>query len=150
MWGSILAGIVAILILLFIYLTTFIDDNKREHIFLRLILVFFFLQCIIFVAKGVYEDCDYVLNYTRSYEIYGDNYTGYHWDYLNPPKPTLADVNLFHTNVTYQYTYLCKPVSLTNEKLFTSTLWLQRIFWIYIILYLSYYWLIKYKVIKQK
>ena len=29
------------------------------------------------------------------YYVYGDNYTGYHWDYLNPPTKT--DVNLFHT-----------------------------------------------------
>ena len=32
--------------------------------------------------------------------VYGDNYSGYHYDryMLNPPNPATNDLNLFHTN----------------------------------------------------
>jgi len=43
------------------------------------------------------------------YYVYGDNYSGYHWDYTNPPpncNPSNLDcVKLFHTNQTTIFHY---------------------------------------------
>jgi len=43
------------------------------------------------------------------YYVYGDNYSGYHWDYVNDPPAcppnNLECVKLFHTNKTINYNY---------------------------------------------
>lgn len=38
------------------------------------------------------------LSFNETY-VYGDNYTGYHWDYVSP-SPSVNDVNLFHRSRT--------------------------------------------------
>lgn len=42
--------------------------------------------------------------FTRETYVYGDNFSGYHWDYVSPPK-TPGDVFLFHANKTQTKTY---------------------------------------------
>ena len=43
--------------------------------------------------------------------IYGDNYSGYHWDYINPEPTNKDPVNLFHTNNTTMDIYDTYPSS---------------------------------------
>lgn len=66
-------------------------------------LFFFFSLGLLLLTNGltlktgeIFTPCDY-----QEYYVYGDNYTGYHWDYANPPPPGLADVNLFHVYRNY-------------------------------------------------
>jgi len=62
-----------------------------------------------------------VESFTELY-VYGDNYTGYHWDYANEPPPEFNDVNLFHVNRTNYYTDYCYNQTLEP----TEDIYLQR------------------------
>jgi hypothetical protein len=46
---------------------------------------------------------------TSEYYVYGDNYTGYHWDYMNDPPECLPNnldcVKLFHTETIQSEVY---------------------------------------------
>lgn len=65
----------------------------------------FFLSLVI-----INEDLQYSHGYTEFY-VYGDNYTGYHWDYVTPGPPGVNEVNLFHMNRTIEYSNFEGPQS---------------------------------------
>jgi hypothetical protein len=125
---GLLIGIVAFLILLFIWISTFIMGNAREHFLLRLLLVFFFLQMLILIAADAQKICEIVENKTTNIYLDSENYTA-----------------------TPEYNYTCvenpSKSSLTFLKLVNA---LNYLFWIYCILYISYLFLIKKGVIKTR
>ena len=55
---------------------------------------------------GLEETCEVKLIDQQELFVYGDNYTGYHWDYVSP-LPSVKEVNLFHKNTTYNYQEIC-------------------------------------------
>ncbi|MCP4648875.1 MAG: hypothetical protein GY853_02170 [PVC group bacterium] len=59
---------------------------------------------------GNVEDCEYLGNYTNSYYVYGDNYSSYHWDYVNAPSPSEDGVRLFHVVEEPTYKYTCQEI----------------------------------------
>ena len=69
-------------------------------IFLYLGYGFMFLLSFMLIP-GTPGDIE-ILNETNIYYKYGDNYSGYHWDYASP-SPSVNDVNLFHTYEHYEY-----------------------------------------------
>jgi len=97
MIGYIYAGfwIIAIIFLIFGYLL-----KGEADIFLYLGYAFMFLLSTLLIP-GVPGSLE-VLNETEIWYQYGDNYSGYHWDYSSP-SPSVNDVNLFHTHETYDY-----------------------------------------------
>ena len=61
---------------------------------------------------GSVEDCEYLGNYTNNVQVYGDNYSGYHWDYgeetVIPPQED--GVRLFHEKQYSTYEYTCQAI----------------------------------------
>lgn len=76
---------------------------KPEHSELSLIgFTFLFLLGIVLINNDISIKSGEIF---KDLYIYGNNYTGYHWDYVNPTTPNVTDVNLFHSNRTITYTY---------------------------------------------
>lgn len=72
---------------------------RPEHTELALVgFVFLFLLSLVLIVG----DLQYKTGYTERL-TYGDNYTGYHWDYDYALPPGAKEVNLFHINRTYTY-----------------------------------------------
>jgi len=61
-----------------------------------------FLMGVTLMSTGIEYTIGESINETYKY---GDNYTGYHWDYDTNPNPSKTDINLFHKTVTNSYTY---------------------------------------------
>ena len=88
---------------------------KTEHSELALI-GFFFLFILSFslindnitMKSGEFE---------KEVFVYGDNYSGYHWDY-DFPNPSVDDVNLFHSNKTTTYLYETLDLGGNNNHVF--------------------------------
>lgn len=79
------------------------------------------------VERDKIPACENLINQTRETYIYGDNYTGYHWDYTGTePLPAQSDTNLFHKNTTYTYFNSCAataaPISLSILYVLTTYL----------------------------
>ena len=67
--------------------------------------VFLFLLGVMLIP-GTPGDLEYKTGTTEFY-VYGDNWTGYHWDYEGEPGPSNNDIYLFHIveeNVYSTYT----------------------------------------------
>lgn len=63
---------------------------------------------------GSVEACEYQTNYTDNVQIWGNNFTGYHWDYMTPlePRPQDSDVAfLFHVKEYPNYNYVCQTIT---------------------------------------
>lgn len=103
------AGIVAFL---FLYFSTIIEG---EHVFLKLLTIFFFLSCILLIGKATIDEKNYC-------EVVVSNTT----------TPT--------ANFTsYEYEYFCHQ----NEKntagiFYNGIIWYMRLFFLYLILYFIY------------
>ena len=87
--------ILCIIFLIFGYML-----KGEADIFLYLGYAFMLLLSILLIP-GVPGSLE-ILNETAIWYQYGDNYSGYHWDYASP-SPLVNDVNLFHTHETYDY-----------------------------------------------
>lgn len=59
---------------------------------------------------GSVESCEYLGNYTNNVYSYGENYTGYHWDYDYTLNPSESTVRLFHVKSYPTYNYTCQDV----------------------------------------
>ena len=88
----------------------FINFNGRKKQFL-----FGFLACFLFLYLAIgsaditKDECVSYDNLTQEVYIYGDNYSGYHFDhYGQDASPSLNDLNLFHTNITSTGDITCK------------------------------------------
>jgi hypothetical protein len=122
---AIIAGIVAFLLLVFIFLTSIIGgkDGTQEHFILRLLLIFFFLQFLIIIASDASNNCDFIEN-------------------------TTVTIN---TTATHAYNYQCVDHQTNTTKAFLRLVYaINYTFWIYVLLYVSYAFLIKRGIIKGK
>ena len=72
---------------------------KSEHSELALVGFGFLFIMSLIIING---DIQYKTG-TKEVYVYGNNYTGYHWDYVIPGPPVVNDVNLFHSNQTNIY-----------------------------------------------
>lgn len=120
----------------------FIRDLQTEHIALRLFGIFMFLALITIAGKAAIDpNCHLVLNNTQEIFIYGNNYTGYHWEYDDsPPPPGINETNLFHRNTTYYYHTACEERPNNTDVIFYKTL---LIFDYIVIAYIFIYFLRK-------
>ena len=71
---------------------------KSEHSELALVGFGFLFIMSLIIING---DIQYKTG-TKEVYVYGNNYTGYHWDYV-VGNPSINDVNLFHSNQTNIY-----------------------------------------------
>lgn len=116
----------------------------EKHNLLKLLII-----CVVVIATIIIgtnaqfhdEKCDLVmLNETHFYS-YGNNYTGYHWDYENSPVPPAAGntISLFHQNVTYEYGYNCYSTGVNDGlTLYRLILGFLVVFFIYVVFYYAY------------
>lgn len=148
---GILIGIVAFLILLFIWISSIVGG--KEHFLLRLVMVIFFLQLLILIATDAQQVCKVLGNFTEDENYYGNNFTAYHWEYPDDAVPVQTQqlAYILHVRKENDYKYYCfdnpSKTSLTFLKLIQA---LNYIFWVYCILYVSYLFLIKRGIIKTK
>ena len=75
--------------------------NGDADIMLYLAYGFIFLLSMMLIP-GTPGGLEFV-NETATYYQYGDNYSGYHWDYVNPAPTNKDPVNIFHTYETKTY-----------------------------------------------
>ena len=108
----------------YIYLWLFSPDEERKIItpkkialgFILLYVALAHLSVLSGLAYGVERDalggCGERLKNETTYYKYGNNYTGYHWDYQSPPEnPPITDINLFHDYTTYVYENTCDDLA---------------------------------------
>lgn len=121
----------------------FAGQLEKEHGVLKFLTIMFALTLLIIVPSAVVneEQCDYYLIQMNSTYQYGNNFTGYHWDYdtgTTPDGPQ-TDAYLFHKWDDYYYEELCVTSdNSTNTTFFKIVMWFYRLFMLYIILYLGY------------
>ena len=131
-------AVVSFLILFFVF-----KFDQKEHVLLRLLGVFFFIFILLLIPKSALDyqnECDFVVNKTRETYIYGDNFSGHHWDYVDTPNPnTDKNIYLFHKNVTYTYDYVCSDTENSTASIFYKTyMSFIKILAAYIFVYLFY------------
>ena len=56
---------------------------------------FLFIVNFMFINPFGAETIQYQVGFNESY-MYGDNFTGYHWDYSGGPTPAYKEIELFH------------------------------------------------------
>jgi hypothetical protein len=114
---TIVLSIVAFLLLLFICLSALVSgEQKNEHIFLRLLLVFFFLYLFLLIGADNIKVCNYIENSTATTYNDASNFT-----------------------VTHNYNYSCIENPAPGAKtLYNLVNWLIRLFWIYVFIYITY------------
>lgn len=128
-------GITSFLILFLVL--TFIKD--KEHVLFRFILLVIFFNLMILISKETVYYCDYVANYTNNVYQYGANFTGYHWDYDNSDAPNNPDPYLFHVREYPEIHYICDNyTNATGLSFFKLMNRLYTLFWLYVLVYISY------------
>ena len=118
----------------------FAGQLEQEHSILKFLTIMFALALLLVVPAVVTnnEECDYFLANTSAYFVYGNNYTGYHWDYT-VGNPSINDINLFHEERSYEYEELCvSDDSNTTTTFFKLVMWFYRLFILYILIFLGY------------
>ena len=129
-----------IVVFLMIYLSSQLDET---HNILKLFLMIMGIFMLLYIpATLIVEDCEILLNYTHESYQYGDNYTGYHWEYNDPSQPDLNALggNLFHRNITYTYDKYCfDPENSTAQNFYKTYVWITRFFLTYFFIYLIYW-----------
>jgi len=132
--------LVGIGIVLFVltYLFIKLGEKDNPHIYLQLLLLGFMVGLFIIVGKaGIDANCEMKLNNTEEIYKYGDNFTGYHWDYdYDSPKPNTAPF-LFHKYIDYNYIEVCEDDN-TEVIFYKFLVWISRIIVAYIIIYYLY------------
>jgi len=140
--------IIALGVVLFVLL--YISFNlEKEHFILQLFLLFISLFVLILIPKAALDmgnDCETVLNSTSEIYEYGNNFSGYHWDYdagTAPDGPQL-DAYLFHREISYTYTENCLGNNATETTFYKLVMWIVRIISTYIVFYFLFsvfFWL---------
>jgi len=132
-------GIVCFLLLYFVF------NIKEEHFLLQILGVFFFIFLLFLIPKAMLDfnnNCQLVLNYTKEIYQYGNNFTGYHWDYsYETVAPQIENsAYLFHKNTTNYYTWHCEENPKQTSKIFYNiVVWFARLFVLYVFLYIVFY-----------
>jgi len=86
---------------------------KSEHSELALVGFGFLFIMSLIIING---DIQYKTGFTELYQ-YGDNYTGYHWDYDYDDPPGVKETNLFHRNQTNTYSSM-EDISIAGNFFF--------------------------------
>lgn len=95
--------------LIFIFIGYFSDVDVLKIVGYGLI---FILGIMLFSPTffGNVEKCDYLGNYSNNVYSYGENYSGYHWDYDYSLNPSESTVRLFHVKEYPTYNYNCETI----------------------------------------
>jgi len=120
------------------------DKEFESHNALQILMFFLLLSSLFLVGKAAYDDrnyCDLVLTSIEEDYIYGNNFTGYHWDSYDgasvAPLQTDREAFLFHKNTSNTYDYVCvENTTSTGKWLYKIPLFIIQIAGIYLILYL--------------
>lgn len=126
---------------LLFYFSTMLE---KEHFLLKLLCMIFGVGLLLLIPNSLINSqtvCEPVINTTTELYQYGNNFTGYHWDYDagTAPDGPQTDAYLFHKNTTNYYSTYCYTITNgTNNTFLKSILWFFRLFITYIILYLGY------------
>ena len=99
------------------------QSSGSKHVITQQAFLFSSLFCFITAAVGVLTillmsinpspSCDWLLTNESTYFVYGNNYSGYHWDYDVNDVPACSNPNdfdcvkLFHEEKSYTYTNSC-------------------------------------------
>jgi len=79
-----------------------------------------------FIEDNSSEVCTQQIIDTEEVYKYGDNYSGYHWDY-DSPSPSVNDIGLFHRYTYNNYTTVCdyaiNEVSEFTYAVYSDTVW---------------------------
>lgn len=127
---------VAILVSAFLVIAFKLDE---EHGLLRLAFILLSMGLLLFVPAAVLhsqEHCEVVVNDTTY--VYGNNFTGYHWDYDTGTAPDgpQVDAYLFHSLNEYTtYCYNSTGIGVGLVKAIKYPYWL---FIAYLVVYLFY------------
>lgn len=116
----------------------------QKHVIIKVISLIFGVLMLLVLANHLLvtqDDCQMLLNRVEEVYIYGDNYTGYHYDYyVDYPNPSVTDMNLFHRNITYNYTEVCLTYGGSSGlSAFKVITYFIRIFQAYIFLFILYF-----------
>lgn len=101
---------VGITVIVFMLFTRLINGEKHEHIKNFLLIIIFPLLFLIPASLVLDQTvCEVVLNSTYNTYQYGNNFTGYHWDYDTGTAPDgpQTDAYVFHINTTNTYDNYC-------------------------------------------
>jgi hypothetical protein len=116
-----------------------------QHKVLKFLAVIFCVYVILISGSAAINSatvCDLKLNYTRSNLVYGENFTGYNWDYASPPNPnTLQEIYLFHVNETQYYSQYCytnEAEKETAKTFYKTVLWFFRLVFVYMFVFMVY------------
>lgn len=118
------------------------DKEFESHNALQILMFFLLLSSLFLVGKAAYDDrnyCDLVLTDIMETYQYGNNFTGYHWDYDTGTAPDgpQVDAYLFHKNISNTYDYVCVDnTTSTGKWLYKIPLFIIQVAGIYLILYL--------------
>jgi hypothetical protein len=136
-----IAFIIAVSVFLSI-LTYIAFKLDKTHLVLKFFLLFMVLYGFPVMVKGFTQDCELVPTTVYETYQYGNNFTGYHWDYDtgSAPDGPQVDAYVFHKNISTNYSYICTNVSQEGEisSFIKITMWLSRIFSTYLLIYLTY------------
>lgn len=137
-------GIIAALLL---YIALKLDD---KHQIVKVLSLFFVVFFIFFLGKFAYDSkevCELKPFEETQYYVYGNNFTGYHWDYTYSglPASVATTPQLFHHNKTISYKTICynTTISTTPAAIFKATSWYFRVIFLYVfgfLIWLSFKW----------
>lgn len=129
---------------LILYFSNMLSD-KHEHLKRYIALVF--VITLLLIPKVLMDDsayCEIVLNSTYETYVYGNNFTGDHWDYEYPPPNNTAleeQAFVFQRNITNSYDRVCfeNPNS-TPSTLYRIVTWIM--YGVLIYTFLAFFWFI--------
>jgi hypothetical protein len=133
---SVVVG-VGVIAFFFLAFAGLVDREKHKHIRNFLLIISFPLLMIIPGSLSLEQTvCELKLNTTYETYQYGNNFTGYHWDYDTGTAPDgpQTDAYLFHKNITNYYGQYCYTVSNGSRALFTSYALMLLVFVVYVFL----------------
>lgn len=101
-----------------LFLTSKNQEGNRKNPLVAILFLLLAMGLFFTLSKASFNiekiDCSTELETETAFYVYGDNYTGYHWDY-EIPGPSTNDVNLFHENRSYYYTTVCTDSQIVQQ-----------------------------------
>ena len=115
----------------------------KKHFIIKFFFILMALTLLILIPKATLDTkCELVLAYSRETYRYGQNFSGYHWDYVDPIEfnPAADAAFLFHRNTTNIYQEKCYNLtdSTTGTTLFKNYTRIYWLVWVYVIFYFMF------------
>jgi hypothetical protein len=137
-----LAFIVGVAVISAVFLTIAFKLDQ-EHGLLRFAFILFAMGLMFLIPASLVHDdttCDTVIISEESLYVYGNNFTGYHWDYDTGTAPDGPQVGayLFHKNTTYDYGEHCYNVTSSAVSFVKAVKYPYWLFIAYLVVYLFY------------